>query len=167
MQWRRDSVIIDPEPRSLVPPLTAGERAGLEESLKGEGRRDPLAVRRGPDGRQVLLDGRRRYEICGRLGISCRVAAAAVRDRDEARIWVVKNQISGRNLTGWRRVEPAPRIGQLWAIEALKNSLVRLSLDERGPVSATPTGCLPNWWAFRGRKWRWSAWSRPKAPWRS
>lgn len=100
MQWRRDSVIIDPEPRSLVPPLTAGERAGLEESLKG-----------GPDGRQVLLDGRRRYEICGRLGISCRVAAAAVRDRDEARIWVVKNQISGRNLTGWRRVEPAPRIG--------------------------------------------------------
>jgi hypothetical protein len=63
MQWRRDSVIIDPEPRSLVPPLTAGERAGLEESLKG-----------GPDGRQVLLDGRRRYEICGRLGISCRVA---------------------------------------------------------------------------------------------
>ena len=74
MQWRRDSVIIDPEPRSLVPPLTAGERAGLEESLKGEGRRDPLAVRRGPDGRQVLLDGRRRYEICGRLGISCRVA---------------------------------------------------------------------------------------------
>lgn len=56
---------IDPEFQSLIPPLTAEERAGLEESIAREGVRDPLVVWIEQD---ILLDGHNRHEIASRLG---------------------------------------------------------------------------------------------------
>src|SRR5690606_40306141 len=58
------SLRIDPEFRSLIPPLTDDEYAQLEKNIVAEGCRDPLIVWNG-----VVVDGHNRYDICVRHGI--------------------------------------------------------------------------------------------------
>ena len=84
---------IDPELKSLIPALTADERAGLEESLKTEGCRDPLVVWNG-----TIVDGHNRYEICTKHGIEFQVHEQEFGSRDDAKIWIIQNQFSRRNL---------------------------------------------------------------------
>jgi DNA-binding transcriptional regulator/RsmH inhibitor MraZ len=55
---------IDPEFKSLIPPLATEEYAGLEESILAEGCRDALILWDG-----ILIDGHNRYEICTRHNI--------------------------------------------------------------------------------------------------
>ena len=55
---------IDPEFKSLIPPLTPDERAGLEASILTEGCRDALIV-----WGDILIDGHNRYEICTKHNI--------------------------------------------------------------------------------------------------
>jgi hypothetical protein len=52
-------VIIDDHFQSLIPPLSAEEKAQLEENIKVEGCRDTLITWQG-----ILLDGHNRFEIC-------------------------------------------------------------------------------------------------------
>jgi len=56
--------VVDPELRSLIPPLTPDEFSQLERNLMDEGCRDPLVTWRG-----TLLDGHNRLTICERHGI--------------------------------------------------------------------------------------------------
>jgi phage N-6-adenine-methyltransferase len=93
---------IDPEFKSLIPPLTPEERAGLEDSIAREGCRDPLVVWTDTG---ILLDGHHRHEICGRLGKPYNTIGLTFAGRDGAREWVIRNQFSRRNLTPWQRVE--------------------------------------------------------------
>lgn len=87
---------IDPEFKAIVPPLRSEERAHLEASLAAEGCRDPLVVWRG---RNVLLDGHNRYEICTSLGIPFRTTEIDLPDREAAADWIDANQLGRRNLT--------------------------------------------------------------------
>jgi len=59
---------IDPEFKSLMPPLDALAKEELVRSLQKEGCRDKLVVCK-LDDQYVLLDGHNRYEICKELGI--------------------------------------------------------------------------------------------------
>jgi hypothetical protein len=60
-------VFVDPEFRVLIRPLAAEEREQLEQNLLRDGCRDPLVVWR--NGKDTLLDGHHRLEICRRKGI--------------------------------------------------------------------------------------------------
>src|SRR5262249_40276710 len=52
-------------------------------------------------GQQILLDGHHRYEICQAEQIPFRVVGAVgVATREEARTWIIHNQLGRRNLTG-------------------------------------------------------------------
>lgn len=87
------SVRIDPEFQSLIPPLTADERALLEENIKRDGCRDALVVWNG-----VLLDGHNRHEICERLGLGYRLKEIDLPSREAAADWIDTNQLGRRNL---------------------------------------------------------------------
>ena len=91
-----NSIIIDPEFQNLIPPLSDDERAGLEASIKAEGCRDALVVWSSGN---VLLDGHTRYAICQRLGVKYETATRNLPDRAAARLWIIRNQLSRRNLT--------------------------------------------------------------------
>ncbi len=80
---------IDDEFKSITPPLDGTERDLLEESLKSEGCRDRLVVWAG---RNILLDGHNRYEICQRLGLSFRVLEKVFETREDAGAWICDNQ---------------------------------------------------------------------------
>ncbi len=87
---------IDPEFKSLIPPLGASEREQLESNLLAEGCRDPLVVWKG---RNILLDGHNRYEICTSEGIEFSTVSIDLPDRDAALDWIIRNQLGRRNLT--------------------------------------------------------------------
>jgi site-specific DNA-methyltransferase (adenine-specific) len=87
-------IILDKEFQALIPPLSAEEKAQLEENIVAEGCRDALITWQG-----ILLDGHNRYEICERLDIPYRTISIDLPDRDAAADWIDKNQLGRRNLT--------------------------------------------------------------------
>lgn len=90
---------IDPEFRDLIPPLTKEERQGLEESLLNEGCRDPLIVWNG-----IIVDGHNRYEICTKHNIPYETKQKEFATRDDAKLWMIGNQLARRNINNYARV---------------------------------------------------------------
>jgi N6-adenosine-specific RNA methylase IME4 len=94
-----DDIQIDAEFAALIPPLSAEERQQLEENIvEHGGARDPLVVW-ASKGTLTLIDGHNRYEICTRLELPFDVHEMRFKSTDEARHWIVKNQLGRRNLT--------------------------------------------------------------------
>src|SRR6266478_453787 len=59
---KRHSIIIDPEFRALIPPMSADERAQLKENIRAHGLLDSIIVW-STSGGFVIVDGHHRYEI--------------------------------------------------------------------------------------------------------
>jgi len=117
-------ISIDKEFRSLIFPLTEAEKNLLEKSLLEEGCREFLIIWRGK-----ILDGHHRYEICNAHGLEFETKEAKVKNRAEAKIWIIKNQFTRRNLTYFQRSELALRLKPLIAEEAEKRMLVGVKID--------------------------------------
>ena len=83
----------------MIPPLKSDEFKQLETNLQENGCRDPLVVWKDEEGREVLLDGHNRYEICSAHSISFKTIKAKFATRKEARVWIIANQLGRRNLT--------------------------------------------------------------------
>ena len=87
---------IDPEFKSLIPPLTDGEREHLTTNLLSNGCREPLVVW---VEERLLLDGHNRHEICTKHDITYKIEEISLGDRQAAINWIVNNQLGRRNLT--------------------------------------------------------------------
>ena len=95
-----NKLTIDPEFKALIPPLAADEQRQLEENLLSEGCRDALVTWNG-----VIIDGHNRYDICLRHGIDFRTTERAFATRNDAKLWMVRNQMGRRNLNDFQRTE--------------------------------------------------------------
>jgi hypothetical protein len=93
-------LVIDPEIRDLIDPLTKHERAELEKSLQKNGCLDPL---KGWLNTGVLLDGHNRYDICAKRNIPVAVEWLPFADRASAIDWILTNQLARRNITPEQR----------------------------------------------------------------
>lgn len=109
---------IDPEFQSLIPPPSDDERAGLEASLIAEGCREPLVVWAG---RGVIADGHNRYAICRAHEIPFEVKELAFEDRDAVKEWILRNQLARRNLNDYSRGVLALRLKDVIAARAKEN----------------------------------------------
>ncbi|WP_300379590.1 hypothetical protein [Henriciella sp.] len=89
-----DSIKIDPEFKSYIPPLTDEEFAQLEANIVEEGCRDPLVV-----WGNTLIDGHNRYDICKRNGLDFATVQKEFADREAALDWMDAHQLGRRNLT--------------------------------------------------------------------
>lgn len=92
----KQNIIVDPEFKALIPPLSPDEYSQLEANILADGCRDPLVVWAGEN---VLIDGHNRYEICRKHDIGFDVVEHEFADRDEAMDWMDANQLGRRNLT--------------------------------------------------------------------
>ena len=101
---------IDEEFRGLIPQPKNSEREQLEANLKAEGCCDPLVVWPQDDGSAFLLDGHNRYEICAAHGIDYFIREVQCADRDEAKVWIIQNQLGRRNLAKFARMEIVVRL---------------------------------------------------------
>ena len=118
-------ITIDPEFKALIPPLAADELRQLEENILQDGCRDPLVVWNG-----VLIDGHNRHEICTKRGIAFEMCEMDFADRDEAKVWMINNQLGRRNLPPYVRVDLA--IARSGAIEE------RAKANQRASGGAVP-----------------------------
>ena len=91
---------VDPEFRDLIPPLNEEELKLLEESLVADGCESPLIVWNG-----VIVDGHNRYAICRKHEIPFAIQEKDFSSRDEAMLWMLRNQLGRRNLNNYQRVE--------------------------------------------------------------
>ena len=94
------NIVIDKEFQSLIPALTTDEYRGLEESILSEGCRDALVL-----WGDTLIDGHNRYSICKKHDIPFKTEQVDFADRDEVKIWMMKNQLARRNLTDFQHAE--------------------------------------------------------------
>lgn len=91
-----DRLIIDPEFRDKIPPLTEDEFTLLEENILSDGAVfSPLIVWDG-----TILDGHNRYEIIQKHPeLTYAVHEVSFANRYEAISWICKHQLGRRNLT--------------------------------------------------------------------
>ena len=84
---------IDEEFSRIAPMLTEEEDRQLEENLLRDGCREPLSL-----WGDILVDGHIRYRKCQKHGIKFDTVEIKLNSRDEAREWIVNNQLGRRNL---------------------------------------------------------------------
>ena len=94
---------IDPELKSLIPPLSIEERIQLEQNiLQARKCRDAIVLWQG-----IIIDGHNRYEICVKHGIEFEIIELPLPSREAAMVWILDNQLGRRNLHAAAKIELA------------------------------------------------------------
>ncbi len=122
MELSLSDIIIDPEFKALIPPLSSSERRDLEANLLADGCLSPLAVWQDHN---VLLDGHNRHEICGQHKIPCKVHEIALKTRQDAKAWIIKHQLGRRNLKESQRAMLAATLKEMFAAGAVERQAAR------------------------------------------
>jgi DNA modification methylase len=99
-------IVIDSEFEKLIRPLTGEEYTQLEKNIVRDGIREPLSIWK-KDEKEIILDGHHRFRISKHHNIPFQTREIFVENRQEAKSWIIKNQIGKRNLTAFHRVELA------------------------------------------------------------
>jgi N6-adenosine-specific RNA methylase IME4 len=116
---------IDKEFQNLIPGISYEEFCGLEESIKKEGCRDPIIT-----WNNTILDGYNRHKICKAYGIKFETKEIQCESREEAKIWIIKNQFARRNLSPYQRGVLALKLEEIES----KKAKERMSLGGKGVV---------------------------------
>ena len=128
------SILINQEFRSLIPPLEYGELNTLEKSILKEGVRDAIVTWNG-----YIVDGHNRFDIITKHNITdYRVVEKSFEDINEAKIWIINNQFGRRNLVAYQRVVLALKLEELIAGKAKVNQGTRTDIQEIFPKSLKP-----------------------------
>lgn len=125
--------IIDPEFRDLIPPLSKEEYAGLEASLKEFGCHTAIVTWNG-----IIIDGHNRFEICTKYGIEFDELEWPFKDRREARIWILDNQLSRRNISEIVRMDMALLMKSEIQAQAQERKKATQFGSTVGPISDPP-----------------------------
>lgn len=94
----RSKIVIRENLKSLIPPLSQEEIDQLERNIFREGVREPLILWKVGD-EYVLVDGHNRYSICQKFKWKFPFKLMPFTDEEEAKDWMVKNQLGRRNLS--------------------------------------------------------------------
>lgn len=91
-------VTISKDFESFIVPLSREEFDQLEANILEEGCRDPLVVWNRND-QHILMDGHNRYQVCEKHNIPFQVNVKKFKVFEEAKVWMLNNQMGRRNLT--------------------------------------------------------------------
>lgn len=108
---RRYNLTIDPEFKQLIPALIQTERQLLEENIKRDGCREPIAL-----WGNTIIDGHNRYEICKKYNLPYETIQVELQSREEAIAWICANQLGKRNISDESR---RYLIGKRYAMEKI------------------------------------------------
>ena len=126
-----DRLIIDPEFRDKIPPLTEDEFTLLEENILSDGAVfSPLIVWDG-----TILDGHNRYEIIQKHPeLTYAVHKVSFANRYEAISWICKHQLGRRNLTPQQKKY---LIGQRYEAEKMAHGGERVATVQNEPLPSS------------------------------
>jgi len=92
---------IDPEFKRLIPPLSDDEFQQLEQNILSRRKCwDAIMLWDG-----IIIDGHNRFYICVKHGIEFEVKEMCFASREDAKLWILENQLGRRNLTDAMRIE--------------------------------------------------------------
>jgi hypothetical protein len=111
---------IDPEFKTLIPPLSADERTQLEQNiLSCQKCHNALILWEG-----IIIDGHNRFEICVKHGIQFEVKEISFPSREDVKVWILENQLGRRNLNDATRIEIALVKAELLREKAKKRQML-------------------------------------------
>ena len=121
MEKKLYELTIDEEFEHMMPPLQDIELNLLTQSLLDEGCRDSIITWNG-----VVIDGHNRYRICHENNIPFNYIEMEFSNRDDAKLWILHNQLSRRNLNDFQRIEVTYKCEDAVKAEAKKRQMSRL-----------------------------------------
>ena len=93
------NIVVNPELKAYIDPLTPEEHAALERSLLAEGCRDALVL-----WGDVLVDGHNRYGICQRHGIAFNtLQSTQFKSMDDVHLWMIDQHLGRRSVSDFQR----------------------------------------------------------------
>lgn len=107
---------LDEEFAGLIPPLSTDELEGLKQNILAEGCRDGLVI-----WNSTIVDGHNRYSICREHRIPFSTIPKFFETREEAKAWIITNQLGRRNLTKYDRSKLALGLKDIFAARAKQN----------------------------------------------
>lgn len=125
------SLKIDSEFKNLIPPLTTEEYQQLEENIIHDGCLHELIAW---DKEGIIIDGHNRHDICRKNNISFKVKYLSFDSREDAKIWIIKNQFGRRNLPIEVRVKLAFKLEDEIKAKAMERMLSGKKADPNQPV---------------------------------
>jgi hypothetical protein len=128
------ALIIDEEFARLIPPLTKEEFALLEEKCVSEGIRDALITWNG-----TLIDGHNRLKIATEHDLPFEEKEMDFKDKDEAKLWIIDNQLGKRNLIPYDKVLLQDRKKDILAAQAEKRKIEGNAKGGKSDKKSCPT----------------------------
>ncbi len=108
---------IDPELNEVLPQLSDADYKALENSLLAEGYKGAPIMVWG----DIIVDGHNRYEICNKHNIPYEVKEIEFASKEEAIIWMVRQQLGRRSLTSLQRIRIVEKYRPFYKKKAKKN----------------------------------------------
>ena len=93
-----NTLTINSQFQHLIPQPSKEELTLLEQSLLEDGCRDSIII-----WNNTIVDGHNRYSICKKHNLPFKTESKSFDSEEEAEIWIIKNQLSRRNLTDQQR----------------------------------------------------------------
>lgn len=108
---------IDPELNNVLPELSDADYKALEQSLLTDGFKGaPIMV-----WRDIIVDGHNRYKICSKHNIPFDVKSIEFDSKEEAILWMVRQQIGRRTLTPLQRIQIVEKYKPFYKKKAKEN----------------------------------------------
>lgn len=108
---------IDHELNEVLPKLSDEDYKALEQSLLREGYKGAPIMVWG----DIIVDGHNRYKICNKHNIPYEVKSIKFKNKEEAIIWMVRQQLGRRTLTPLQRIQIVNKYRPFYKEKAKKN----------------------------------------------
>lgn len=108
---------IDPELNEVLPKLSDADYKALEQSLLTDGFKGAPIMVWG----DVIVDGHNRYEICNKHNIPYEVKEIEFASKEDAIIWMVRQQLGRRSLTPLQRIQIVEKYRPFYKKKAKEN----------------------------------------------
>jgi hypothetical protein len=135
------NIVVNPDLKAYIDPLTPDEHDALERSLLAEGCRDALVL-----WGDVLVDGHNRFGICQKHGIAFQTLQSnQFKTMDDVHLWMIDQHLGRRSVSDFQRGVLALRKREILNDRRLKAAdTVDTSVNTQveaphAPASTTPT----------------------------
>ena len=152
MVLQNRQLIIDPELKSLIPPLSEEEYTQLKESIRQYGFRSERGLI--ITWNNIIIDGHNRYKICleleeetGEVFLDIDMHTREMDNlatREDVIIWMLRNQLGRRNLTDAARISVALKVESMLREKAKANLVTSTGGNNPRPLlNSTKAGGSP------------------------
>lgn len=126
------NIVVNPDLKAYIDPLTPEEHDALERSLLAEGCRDALVL-----WDDVLVDGHNRYGICQKHGIAFQTLQSnQFKSMEDVHLWMIDQHLGRRSVSDFQRGVLALRKREILNDRRLKSAS---ATDTENGTSAAPS----------------------------